>query len=84
VHVLEIGGNSEDVMQLEIIVKEKNILKDLKNCDILFDFKYPVGEQDPNFHIAVGVKIKDILNFIRLSKTIDGLKIHQIYDYLFK
>jgi SAM-dependent methyltransferase len=84
VDLLEVGGNSNDLIQLELIVSQRMSIKQLVEVptfEHLFDFEYPV--RDGKIHVAVGVKIKYLLTLIRAINQVDDIKIQQIMDFLF-
>jgi SAM-dependent methyltransferase len=85
IQILEIGGISDDILQIELILKERKLLKEItvESFEVLFEFQYPVSEMD-EVHVSISVKVRDLLPFIRQCSQIEGIKIKQIFDYLFK
>jgi SAM-dependent methyltransferase len=84
IQILEIGGISDDILQIELILKERKLLKEITvdSFEVLFEFQYPVEMEE--IHVSISVKVRDLLPFLCQCSQIEGIKIKQLFDYLFK
>eukprot|EP01080_Neovahlkampfia_damariscottae_P011753 gene11753-5091_t len=84
VAIIEIGGISENIIQLELVLSERMLLNEIQieSFQKLFEFKYPTEENV--IHISCSVKVKHLIELIKQCEQIDGIQIKQIFDFLFK